>query len=155
MFGPPKPPPPIPSKHSSSDDGSRGARIQIRVLCNFLLRELLNNSDEEIEQVFKDYGNNYRDLYNNSIEQINDDPKTLQSKHGLSRTSNIFDEYAGISIADRGFQAPEGIKVFKHVGLVKADGTFAPLPALTPKMKAPMPSSPKMLNRFAPGIDPT
>ena len=154
MFGPLKPPPPIPSKQRSSDDGTRGARIQIRVLCNFLLRELLNNSDEEIEQVFKDYGSNYRDLYDNIIERVNNDPKTMQAKHGISRVSNIFDEYAGISIADRGFQAPEGVKVFKNVGRVNANGTFEPLPTLTPKVKAPMPSSPKIMNRFPPGTGP-
>ena len=45
--------------------------------------------------------------------------------------------------------------MFKHVGLVKADGTFAPLPTLTPKMKAPgPPSSPPRVNRFPPGTDP-
>ena len=114
MFGPPKPLPPIPSKPSPSDDGSKAARVQIRMLCSFLLKELLNASNEEIEKVFKNYGDNYRDLYDNIIERINNDPTTIRSKHGLSRISNIFDEYAGISIADRGFQAPEGIKVFKH-----------------------------------------
>ena len=45
--------------------------MQIRVLCDFLLRELLNNSDAEIDQAFKDYGSNYRDLYDNIIERIN------------------------------------------------------------------------------------
>ena len=81
------------------------------MLCSFLLRELLNISNEEIEQVSKNYGDNYRDLYDNIIERVNNDPTTTQSKHGLSRISNIFDEYAGVSLADRGFQAPEGIKV--------------------------------------------
>ena len=126
----------------------------MRVLCNLLLRELLNNSDEEVEKVFKDYGSNYRGLYVNIIERVNHAPETMQAKQGISRINNIFDEYAGISIADRGFQVPEGIKVFKNVGLVKADGTFAPLPTLTPKVKAPMPSSPKIMNRFPPGTDP-
>ena len=68
--------------------------------------------------------------------------------------SNIFDEYAGISIADRGFQAPGGINIFKSIGLVKASGTFEPHPTLTPKAKAPLPSSPKLKNRFPPGTGP-
>ena len=125
------------------------------MLCSFLLKELLNSSSEEVAEICKNYGDNYRDLYDNIIEKINNDPTTIRSKHGLSRINNTFDEYAGVSIAERGFQAPEGIKVFKHVGLVKADGTFAPLPTLTPKMKAPMPpSSPPRVNRFPPGTDP-
>ena len=154
MFGPPKPPPPIPSRPSPNDDGSKGARVQLRTLCSFLLKKLLNQSDAEVEEAFENYGDNFRDLYDNIIERINNEPTTMRSKHGLSRISNIFDEYAGITIAERGFQAPEGIKVFKN-GYVKADGTLAPLPALTPKTKAPgPPSSPKRLNRFPPGTDP-
>ena len=66
--------------------------MQIRVLCAFLLREILNNADDEIDQVFKDYGSNYRDLYDNIIER--------KQKQGISRISDIFDEYAGISIED-------------------------------------------------------
>ena len=59
--------------------------MQIRVLCDFLLRELLNNVDKEIGQVFKDYGSNYRDLYDNIIERINRAPETMQKKQGISR----------------------------------------------------------------------
>ena len=129
--------------------------MQIRALCDLLLREFLNNSDDEIDQVFKDFGSNYRDLYDNIIERINRAPETMQQKQGTSRISNIFDEYAGISIEDRGFQAPEGIRVFKSIGLVKASGTCEPHPTLTPKTKAPPPSSPKLMNRFPPGTDPS
>ena len=52
--------------------------MQIKVLCDFLLRDLLNNSDEEVDQVFKDYGSNYRDLYDNIIERINRAPETAK-----------------------------------------------------------------------------
>ena len=100
-------PPPIPSKQSSSDDGIKGARVQIKVLCDFLLRELLNNSDEEVDQVFKDYGSNYRDLYDYIIEQVNRAPETMQKKKGITRISNIFDGYAGISIEDRDSKRPK------------------------------------------------
>ena len=65
MSGPLKPPPPIPSKQKSSDQGSKGARTQIEVLCEFLLREYFNNSAEEVRQVFESYGQNTRDLYDN------------------------------------------------------------------------------------------
>ena len=112
MSGPLKPPPPIPSKQKSSDQGSTGARIQIEALCDFLLREYLNNSAEEVDKVFKAYGSNTRDLYDIIIDQINHGPETMQSKQGISRINNIFDEYAGIAIGDRGFKAPEGIHIF-------------------------------------------
>ena len=117
--------------------------MQIKVLCDILLRELLNNSAEEINQVFKDYGPNYRDLYDNIIERINRAPETMQKKQGITRISNIFDGYAGISIGDRGFQAPEGIRVFKSIGLVKASGTCELHPTLTPKAKAPLAIQPQ------------
>ena len=79
----------------------------------------------------------------------------LRSKHGISKISNFFDEYAGATITERGFQAPEGIKVYKNVGYVKADGTFAPLPTLMPKTKAPGPPlSPTRMIAFPPGTDP-
>ena len=81
-------------------------------------------------------------------------PLRLQKKQGITRISNIFDEYAGTSIEDRGFQAPEGIRVFKSIGLVKANGTCELHPTLTPKAKAPPPSSPKLMNRFPPGTEP-
>ena len=54
-----------------------------------------------------------------------------------------------------GFQAPEGIRVFKSIRLVKANGTRELHPTLTPKTKAPPPSSPKLMNRFHPGTDPS
>ena len=79
----------------------------------------------------------------------------MQQKQGISRINNIFGEYAGIPIEDRGFQAPEGIRAFKSIGLVKANGTCEPHPTLTPKTKAPPPSSPKLMNRFPPGTDPS
>ena len=75
---PSKPPPPIPSKQKSSDQGSTGARIQIEVLCEFFLREYLNNSAEEAEQVFGSYGHNTRDLYDNIIDQINQGLETMK-----------------------------------------------------------------------------
>ena len=145
----------MPSKQKSSDAGTAGARVQIRVLCDFLLREFLNNSDDEIDQVFKDYGSNYRGLYDNNIERINRAPEIMKQKQSISKINTIFDEYAGISIEDRGFQAPEGIRVFKSIGLVKANGRCEPHPTLTPKTKAPPPSSPKLMNRFPPGTDPS
>ena len=154
MSGPLKHPPPIPSKQKSSDQGSKGARIQIEVLCEFLLREYPNNSAEEVEQVFESNGPNTRDLYDNIIDQINQGPETMKQKRGISGINNIFDEYAGITIEDRGFQPPEGIKVFKSIGLIKADGTWEPHPTLTPKAKAAPPLSPKTMNRFPPGTDP-
>ena len=155
MFGQLKPPPPIASRPSPNDDGSKGARVQLRTLCAYLLKELLNQSDSEIEEAFANYGENLRDLYDNIIVMINAEPSIVRSKHGISKSSNIFDEYAGIAIDEREFQAPEGVKVFKNVGYVKADGTLAPLPMLKPKVKTPGPPfSPTRTTAFPPGTDP-
>ena len=99
--GPRKPPPPIPSKQSSSDQGSKGARVQIEVLCKFLLREFLNNDDDGISQAFEAYGDNAPDLYDNIIDQINKSPETMKSKRGHSRINNIFNEYAGTTLEER------------------------------------------------------
>ena len=150
------PPPPIPSKPSSSDPGSKGARIQIEVLCEYLLREYFNNAAEEVEQVFEAYGNSTRDLYDNIIEQINSSPETMKTKRSYSKINNIFNEYAGTTIEEREFMPPPGVKVFKSIGEVKFNGVFEKHPMLTPA-KAPPPLSPetiKRLNRFPPGIDP-
>ena len=82
MFGLPKPPPPIASRPSPNDDGSKGARVQLRTLCSFLLKELLNQSDPEIEEVFENYGDNFRDLYDNIIVMLNAEPSTeVQTRH--------------------------------------------------------------------------
>ena len=156
MSGPFQPPPPIPSKQNSSDQDSTGAQVQIEVLCEYLLREFLNNSAEEVEEVFEAYGENTRDLYDN-IDQINKSPETMKNKRSLTRINNIFDEYAGIAPMDREFQPPPGLKVFKSIGIVKPDGTCEPHPTLTPKAKAAPPVSPetmKRMNRFLPGTDP-
>ena len=71
----------------------------------------------------------------------------MQNKQGISRINNIFDEYVGITIEDSGLKPPEGIKLFKSIGLVEADGTWVPHPTLTPKAKAAPPASPKTMNR--------
>ena len=156
MFGPLKPPPPkIASRPSPDADGSTGARVQLRVLCAYLLKELLNQTETEIEEAFVNYGENLRDLYDNIIVMINAEPTAVKSKHNISKMSNIFDEYAGIAIDEREFQAPEGIKVFKNIGYVKDDGTLAPLPTLKPKVKTPGPPlSPTRTIPFPPGPDP-
>ena len=155
--GPRKPPPPIPSKQSSSDHGSKGARVQIEVLCEFLLREFLDNDDDGINQVLGAYGNNTRDLYDNIIDQINNSPEIMKSKRGYSRINNIFNEHVGTTPEEREFMPPPGVNVFKSIGEVRADGTYEPHPKLTPAAKAPPPLSPEImkgLNRFPPGTDP-
>ena len=59
--------------------------------------------------MFESYGQNTRDLYDNIIDQIKNGPETMQNKRAISRINNIFDEYAGVTIGERGFQAPEGM----------------------------------------------
>ena len=144
MSGQLRPPPPIVNRPKPADYGSSAARVQMRTLCAFLLRDLLNQSEEDINMAFENYGDNLRDL------SINEEPELMRTKHGVSRINNIFDEYAGIAPDKRTFAAPEGIKVFKHIGFSKEKGGFAPLPTLTPKVKSPPPSSPTRTVSFLP-----
>jgi len=123
-----------------AEDGNSGAKVQLRMLCSFLLRELLNQSEDEITMAFESYGDNLRDLYDGIIVAINDEPGIMKSKHDASRINNIFDEYAGIAPNQRAYDAPEGVKVFKHVGYTTHNGGFAPLPSLTPSVKTPPPA---------------
>ena len=153
MFGQLKQPPSILSRPKTAESGSKGARVQLRTPCAFLLKDLLDQSDEGVEQAFENYGENLQDLYDNITMMINAEPSHVRSKHGISRINNIFDEYAGIALDQREFQAPEGIKVFKHIGFVKDDGMSALIPKLTAQVKAP-PSSPKRTKPFPPGAHP-
>ena len=96
MSGQPLPPPPIVNRPKPAEDGSNAARVQMRTLCAFLLRELLNQSEDDIAMAFESYGDNLRDLYDGIIVTINDEPGIMKSKHDVSKINNIFDEYAGI-----------------------------------------------------------
>ena len=85
--GRPKPPPPIVSRPSFSDTGVKGAEEQIVVLCQFLLREFLNKSPDEISAVFEAYGDNVRDLRDNIIHSINENPGHMKRLSVLTRGS--------------------------------------------------------------------
>ena len=127
------------------------------MLCEFLLRDFPNNGDDSVSQAFAAYGGHTRDLYDNIIDQVNNSPETMKTKRGITKINNIFDEYAGIPLAEREFKPPPGTKVFKSIGTVKAEGSYDPHPKLTPKAKAAPPISPETiqrLNRFPPGTDP-
>ena len=63
MSGQPRSPPPIVIRPKPAEDGSSGARVQMKMLCKFLLQELLDQKDEDIEATFVTYGDNLRDLY--------------------------------------------------------------------------------------------
>ena len=102
---------------------------------------------------FENYGDNLRDLYDNIIVSVNAEPDIVRAKHGVSRINNIFDEYAGIAPDKRAYDAPEGIKVFKHIGFTTQNGGYASLPMLTPSVKTPPPTSPIRTVSFPP-MDP-
>lgn len=151
--GRPTPPPPIVSRPSSSDTG--GAEEQFVVLCQFMMREFLNNSPDEIGAVFDAYGDNVGDLYDNIIHPINANPDHMKIKRPYTRINNIFNEYAGINLENRAFEAPQGVKVFKAIGEISADGVYRAYPSLLPAKAPPALSpSPKRTVSFPPGIDP-
>ena len=79
MFGQLKQPPPIISRPKTAEDCSKGARVQLRTLCAFLLKDLLDQSDEDVEQAFENYGGNLRDLYDNIIMMINAEPSNARA----------------------------------------------------------------------------
>ena len=106
MFGPPKPPPPTINTRPNLDaDGSTGARVQLRVLCAYLLRESFKHSETQIQEAFDKYGDNVRDLYDVIITMINAEPSTVKSTHNISKMNDIFDEFAGIAIEERSYKS--------------------------------------------------
>ena len=150
MSGPHRPPPPIINRQKVAEDGTSGAKVQMKMLCKFLLKDLLDQTDEHIEATFEVYGDNLRDLYDVIIEAINNEPGIMQRKHSVTRINNIFDDYAGIAPEQRAYKAPADLKVFKHVGHTTHDGGFAPVPSLTPSLKAPPARSPIRTVAFPP-----
>ena len=153
--GRPKPRPPIVNRPSFSDTGVKGAEKQLVVLCQFLLREFLNKSSDEISAVFEAYGDNVRDQYDNIIHSIHENPDHTKTKRYYPRINNIFNEHAGISLDNRAFEAPPGVKVFKAIGGIRTDGVYVAYPSLLPAKAPPTLSpSPKRTIIFPPGIDP-
>ena len=75
------------------------------MLCSFLMRELLDVSEDDIAMAFESYGDNLRELYDGIIVTINDEPGIMKSKHDASRINTIFDEYAGIAPDRRAYDA--------------------------------------------------
>ena len=136
MSGPNRPPPPILKRPKPAEDGSSGAKFQMQMLCRWLMKDLLEQNDEDIDSTIEAYGDNWRELYDSVIDAVNDNPEIMTNKHNQSRINNIFDDYAGIAPEQRAFTAPADIKVFKHVGHTTHDGGFAPLPSLTPSLKS-------------------
>ena len=91
MSGPHRPPPPIIHRQKVAEDGTSGAKVQMKMLCKFLLKDLLDQTDEDIEATFESCGDNLRDLYDVIIEAINNEPGIMQRKHSVTRINNIFD----------------------------------------------------------------
>ena len=128
--GRPKPPPPIVSGPGSSDTGVKGAEEQLVDLCQFMMREFLNNSSDEISAVFEAYGDDVHGLYDNIIHSTNENPDHMKTKRPYARVNNIFNEHAEISLENRAFEAPPGVKVFKAIGEIRADGVYGAFPSL-------------------------
>ena len=89
MSGPHRPPPPIVKRPKPAEDGSSGAKVQIKMLCKWLLQELLDQTDEDMETTFVAYGDNFRELYDTIIDSINNEPGITQHKHGHSRINYL------------------------------------------------------------------
>ena len=72
MSGPNRPPPPILKRPKPAEDGSSGAKFQMQMLCRWLMKELLEQSDEDIDSTIASYGDNWRELYDSVIDAINE-----------------------------------------------------------------------------------
>ena len=53
MSGPHRPPPPIVKRPKPAEDGSSGAKVQMQMLCKWLMKELLDQNDEDIEATIR------------------------------------------------------------------------------------------------------
>ena len=91
--------------------------------------------------------------YDKIIHSIIENPGNIRTKRPYARTNNIFNEHAGISLENRAFNAPPGLKVFKAIGEIRTDGVYGAYPSLLPA-KAPPALSPKRTDSSPPGIDP-
>ena len=79
----------------------------------------------------------------------------MKSKRPFTRINNIVNQYAGITLEDRAFDAPPGVKVFKAIGEISTDGNYRAYPSLLPAKAPPATSpSPKRTVSFPPGTDP-
>ena len=77
----------------------------------------------------------------------------MKSKRPCTRINIIFNQYAGVTLDNRAFDAPPGVKVFKAIGEITADGNYRAYPSLLP-VRAPPATCPKPTVSFPPGIDP-
>ena len=131
----------------------KGAEEQLVILCQFMMREFLNDSPDKISAAFEAYGDNVRDLYDNIIHSINENPVHMKTKRPYTRINSVFNEHAGISLENRAFEALPGVKEFNAIGEIRTDGVYGAYPSLLPA-KAPPALSPKCTVSFPPGTDP-
>ena len=141
----PKAPPLIPKTIVVDEDEDNGASEQLLVLCEYMMKEYLN---QDLQRLVKPWppspawGVIFMTI--RIIWTINSEPAIAErmNKRKFKKTANLFNEYAGITIGQRGCDPPAGVKIVKAVGQVYDDGTYREYPSLTAALK-PAPASPK------------
>ena len=111
----PKAPLLIPKAIVVDKDGDNGASEQLLVLCEYMMKGYLNQEPSEISKAFATYAGKERDLYDMIIWTINSEPaiaERMKNKRKLRKTDNLFTEYAGITIDQRMYNPPAGVKIF-------------------------------------------
>ena len=140
-----KPPTPLLVPDSTADviPTSQGASVQLLTLIKFMIEEFIDDPATgyklNVDSLIEEYKGYERDLYDMVINSINNQPQRLKKKHGYTTMQSIFDEYSGLTAADRKFTPPIGTKIFKTIGVIDETG-FRPVPELTPRgsLKAEM-----------------
>ena len=74
------------------------------VLCEYMMKEYLDQELSEISKAFATFAGMERDLYDQIIWTINSEPaiaERMRNKCKFKKMDNLFDEYAGITIDQR------------------------------------------------------
>ena len=66
----------------------------------------------------------------------------MKNKRKFKKMDNLFNGYAGVTIDQRSYDPPAGVKIFRAVGKLYDDGTYRDYFSLTAAPK-PEPASPK------------
>ena len=143
----PKAPNLIPKAIVADEDEDKGASEQLLALCEYMMKEHLNQEPSEISKAFATYAGKERDLYDMIVWTINSEPaiaERMKNKRKFKEMGNLFNGCAGTTIDQRMYNPLAGVKVFKAVGQVYEDGTCRDYASLTAAPKSE-PASPKRM----------
>ena len=110
----------------------KGSVEQLQKLIRYLIEEYLKGEQDVVnadEALMKFIGKK-RELYDQVIETIS--TRKATGKHKFAKISNIFNDYAGVTSAERASRAPNGT-MLKAIGAMNDDGRYQEFPPMLPK----------------------